>query len=74
MDRDFHSISLSGAGQKCEAVFQAISDGHREIAAIAEATRLPQSTVVRVAALLRHLGRIRIRNRGAFELEAVAPK
>jgi DNA-binding IclR family transcriptional regulator len=74
MGRDFHSILSSGAGPKCAAVFQAISDGHREIAAIAEAVRLPRSTVIRVAALLLDLGRIRVRNREAFELEVIAPE
>lgn len=72
MDRDFQSISSTGAGQKCEAVFQAILDGHREIAAIAETVRLPRSTVVRAAALLRDLGRIRVGSREPFELEVIS--
>lgn len=74
MDRDFNSISSRGAGQKCDAVFRAISDGHREISAIAETVRLPRSTVVRVAALLRDLGRIRVGNLETFELEVIVPE
>lgn len=68
MDDD-HTKSPIGADYKCEAVLRAIADGHREIAAIAEVAELPRSTVVRVAALLRDHGRIRIGRGGSFELE-----
>jgi hypothetical protein len=58
MDHDQHAPFHPGVAQKADAVFGAIASGHRRIGAIAQATLLPETTVIRVAGLLRARGRI----------------
>ncbi len=65
---DFHR----GVAQKADAVLGAIRSGHSRIAAIAEVTRLPETTVIRVARLLFERGQIGIARTEAFELRPEA--
>lgn len=65
---DFHW----GVAQKADAVLGAIRSGHCRIAAIAQATRLPETTVIRVARLLLEQGQIGIARTEAFELRPEA--
>lgn len=67
MDHYDPSMPPGGVAQKVQAVLGAIDAGHREIDAIAHATSLPPTTVIRVAARLRELGRIRLAHRGQVE-------
>jgi len=63
-----------GVAQKADAVARAISEGHCRVAAIAEATHLPETTVIRVADLLRRHGRIGVVRAGEIELVPAAPR
>jgi len=61
---DFHW----GVTQKADAVLGAIRSGHSRVAAIAKATRLPETTVIRVARLLRERGQIGVARSEGLEL------
>jgi hypothetical protein len=61
-----------GVAQKTDAVLAAIRSGHSRIAAIAEATRLHETTVIRVARLLFDRGQIGIARAEGFELRPEA--
>lgn len=65
---DFHW----GVAQKADAVLGAIRSGHSRVAAIAEATRLPETTVIRVARLLIEREQIGIARAEAFDLRPKA--
>ncbi|RYY22478.1 MAG: hypothetical protein EOP62_23100 [Sphingomonadales bacterium] len=62
-----------GVAQKADAVVRAVAEGHRRIAAVAEATHLPETTVIRVAALLWSRGRIGVVRAGEVELVPAVP-
>lgn len=47
-----------GLRHKCDVVFRAICEGKDDIGAIAEAVKLPKTTVIRVVALLVELGNV----------------
>ena len=61
-----------GVAQKADAIVGAIASGHRRIASIADATRLPETTVIRVVALLRDDGRIGVKGLDDFEFTLAA--
>jgi len=73
MDQNDRAPLHPGVAQKADAVFGAIANGHRRIGAIAEATRLPETTVIRVAGLLRDHGRIGLERADGVELIAAPP-
>lgn len=62
-----------GVAQKADAIVDAIAGGHRRIASIAGATRLPETTVIRVVALLRDDGRIGVKGPDGIEVTLAAP-
>ncbi|WP_447952845.1 helix-turn-helix domain-containing protein [Sphingopyxis chilensis] len=66
--RSFHR----SIAQKAEAVLDAIRNGHCRIASIAEATGLPETTVIRVARLLREQGKISVTRNETIELRTEA--
>lgn len=58
-----------GVGLKARVVLEAVNDGYRSVPAIAAQTDLPQTTVLRVAALLCETGLIgRLPDSRRFEL------
>lgn len=68
MDQNDQPTLHPGVAQKADAVLGAISEGHSRIGAIAAATRLSETTVIRVAALLRDRGRIHVVGNRQIEL------
>lgn len=64
MDQKDEAPLHPSVAQKADAVFGAIAAGHGAVAAIAGATHLSESTVIRVAALLRDRGRIGVDGAG----------
>lgn len=68
MDQNQAAPLHPGVAHKADAVLDAISQGHRRIGAIATATRLSETTVIRVAALLRDRGRIDVVRNEQIEL------
>lgn len=63
-----------GVAQKADAVVAAVNRGCRLVAAIAEATHLSETTVIRVAALLRDRGLVRVVCAGDIELLPSLPR
>lgn len=73
MDQHHQASLYPGVAQKADAIIGAIGNGHRRIAAIAKATHLSESTVIRVAALLRDRGLIGVIQGREIELVGAAP-
>jgi len=74
MDQFNFPAPPSGVDQKADLVFRAICTGHRRIGAIAAATQLAPTTVIRVAALLRDLGQIAVSCIDEPEFVPLAPR
>jgi DNA-binding IclR family transcriptional regulator len=74
MDQKDYAPLHRGVAQKADAIVRAVANGHRRIAAIAAATHLPETTVIRVAALLREHGRIGVVRAGEVELVPAGPR
>lgn len=73
MDQNGAATLPGSVAQKADAVFGAILGGHRDVAAIAGATALPRTTVIRVAALLRDRGAITVQTGKSFEFAPASP-
>lgn len=74
MDQKDEAPLHPSVARKVDAVFGAIEAGHSAIAAIAGATHLSETTVIRVAALLRDRGRIGVDGAGELAAMPAAPR
>lgn len=73
MDQQHKASLCPGVAQKADAIIGAIGKGHRRIKAIAKATQLSETTVIRVAALLRDRGLIGVLQGSEIELVGAGP-
>lgn len=64
MDHKSGPLLHPGVARKADAVAKAISAGYRDIGAIASTTHLSETTVIRVAAMLRGRGLVALRPDG----------
>jgi len=72
MDESYDAPLHPEVAHKADAIMGAIGGGHRLVAAIAEATHLSETTIIRVAALLRDRGLVVVAEPECLDLASPA--